>query len=161
MLSSFKKLSFAVFLSTSLLGCASINPTSVADKDRDTTGSFDGTWQLLERPIRSTQIVNTQRFNCKFKKRGTVLYVAMGVGRLRRGGYSASGNISKNGRFRIEIPTENYFKLSDGSKSSGNQITYVFQGKLNASESSSGLFTIGKKELNNGGCSTRLTIKKR
>jgi len=44
-----------------------------------------------------------------------------------------------------------------GTDSARNAVTYVFKGYL-AEDATKGLFTIGMEELNNSGCSTKLTI---
>ncbi len=142
-----------------LVGCAGINPTPVADEDRDLTGKYDGQWYLVERPLNSLQSVAGQRFRCKFDSNRTILYVNDGEGRLGRGTNRGVGNIAKDGRFRIVIPTDLFFRSSVGSSEEGQRISYIFQGELSLERSSKGLFTIGKKALNNNGCSTRLTIE--
>jgi len=140
-----------------LASCASINPTNVSDKDRDTTGSFDGRWTLSQHALRARQVVAQQGFKCKFSKLTRSMLVKDGVASISIGKYRGEGNVSSGGRFRIEIPTDRKFTNSTGVSSIGSEITYIFQGKL-GEQKTTGLYTIGKKALNNGGCSTKLTI---
>lgn len=153
-------LCFSLLLLLLLQSCASINPTSVADEDRDSSGQFDGRWNLIEQQLRSTQPVTGELFTCNFREQKTYLYVSDGIGRLSKGNSKGTGNIGKDGRFRIVIPTERFFTSSTGIKEEGQRISYIYQGKLALSGTSKGLFTIGKKALNNNGCSTRIVIER-
>jgi hypothetical protein len=109
--------------------------------------------------LSATQDIGRERFTCTFKVRTIAKAVNNGTGRINYGGTMRSGNIASNGKFRIELPTENRFKKSNGDNDVKNRITYIFQGYL-AESGASGLFTSGKEDLNNAGCSTKLVITK-
>jgi len=145
---------------TSLLllsACAATLVKPISESDKDTTGEFNGTWTLTQKALASNQNVGDRLFKCRFYDSKAIIRVQNGVGNMVYGKYNGTGNVSNDGAFYIEIPTEHKFKRSLGTSSAKNGVTYVFKGHL-AKDASKGLFTIGMEELNNAGCSTRLTI---
>lgn len=140
-----------------LSSCAATLLKPIKESDKDTTGEYNGTWTLTQKALAANQSVGDKLFKCTFYNSTAIIRVNNGVGQLRYGKYSGKGNISNKGAFYIEIPTEHGFKSSSGTNSSQNAITYIFKGFL-AKDASKGLYTIGMAELNNSGCSTKLTI---
>ena len=149
-----------LFLATgSLSTCAAFIVTPVSDADRDTNETFDGHWRMTLVPLNSIQIVGKERFRCDFRTNVSVLSVKHGVAKIT-GSYPAHvTNVAANGRFRLEIPTENRFRNSRGDNEIKNRVTRIYQGILSG-DASTGLYTLGKESLNNAGCSTRMVIEK-
>ena len=149
-----------LFLGAGLLSsCAAFIVSPVSDADRDTNQTFDGHWRMTTAPLNSMQTVGKARFRCDFRKNVSMLRVKDGAAKITGRYPNHVTNVAANGRFRLEIPTENRFRNSRGNNEIKNRVVHIYQGIL-SEEESTGLFILGKESLNNAGCSTEMTIKK-
>lgn len=142
-----------------LTGCASLIVSPVSDSDRDTENTYDGKWRMTTLPLDSIQTVGKTRFRCEFGKRVAILRVRDGVANVNGRDSKILTNVSSDGKFRLEIPTDRKFTRSNGINEIKNGLTVIYQGILSDGEKS-GLYILGKESLNNSGCSTRMIFEK-
>ena len=150
---------WTLVVSSFLSSCSGLIVSPVSDANRDTKNTYDGRWSLNTRPLNSIQDIGIDRFRCKFVAQTISMTVSNGIGRIYFRGTKHAGNIAGDGKFRIEIPTDRRFTKSDGNNDVKNRITYIYQGFLSA-DGAPGLFILGKENLNNTGCSTKLDFTK-
>lgn len=140
-------------------GCAATVLSPVADADRSTSGIYSGQWILTRLAYKGIQTFGTVRFNCQISETRLQMTVENGIGKISYRGKKYQGNISKEGKFRIEIPTEYSYKSKTGDTGRDAKITFIFQGSL-ASNKLSGMYTEGMAQLNNQGCSAIVKIQR-
>ena len=151
-----RALIMALFLISS---CSTTVLTPISDKDRDISGAYNGKWEVRQLQYKGVQTFGTDRFNCEMRARWHVLVVEDGRGTLDYRGEAYSGNINKEGKFRIEIPTTYEYKSSTGLTGQQPAITLIFQGSL-ADDKLSGMYIEGMAQLNNQGCSAPIKFQR-
>lgn len=123
-----------------MVGCASI-PIDVSDDERDRTGQFDGKWILQPKAFLG---------NCKLGFKRTYMEITEGVGEISPHGPTGIGNISRDGKFSIEVPL-----------STSGDIRHRYAGNLQSTTASGRVFVIlYKGSTQSRQCAQRLTIKK-
>ncbi len=153
-------------LAASITACGSIQ--AVPSSERDSSGKFDGSWigTFQRTPSVQYAYVEDQRWtlNChNYKGRVIGIYIKDGVVSYRSGPDDKihEANISKNGKFRLEVPTDDTAGVTTRSDSTlgKDAITLILLGKM-GSATPKARFVIGVKEFFNHGCSTTIVFKR-
>lgn len=143
-----------------LSGCAA---KAVSDANRDTTGSFDGEWQVLGQKSPAIQHINNWQFHCNSEPFEFRIRVAKGKAYF--GGVSGSGqkitNVGKDGEFTFIVPLDTKAKESGSSARSitnGNRRVF-FKGNL-SNNSLKGSYTVGVQQFAWQGCRSKVKFEK-
>lgn len=133
---------------------------AVSEADRDTTGSFNGSWLIVGKRTASTQQVNYQvRLNCGDLEGDQFgpLIVDNGQASLTLDGSTGTGYVSSKGDFRVEVPIDASIRESGKSELQGGDITIIVNGSL---QKRNGRLVVGIKKFGNAGCSTSTTLQR-
>ncbi len=145
-----------------LQGCASTVLKPVAESNRDVAGSFNGSYQGI---VTNTALVQQAQGNWQFNchditgKNVGVISVVDGIATLGEEEGTPTAFVSKNGKFRFEIPLQEVAAAagtSDATISNGN-ITIILYGSL---DKGAGSMTYGIAEFANNGCTSKVEYKK-
>lgn len=144
-----------------LQGCASTVVKQVSQSDRNTAGSFDGTWQA--------QVVKTAgiqygpgnwQFSCKDMRGRSLGKFTVNQGIAQMGNNNgAIAYVNNAGKFRFEIPMSEVAAAAGTSDStiSNGKMTYIIYGSL---KNQKGTMTFGIAQFSNNGCSSKVQFSK-
>jgi len=144
-----------------LSGCANTVSREVADNNRDTSGRYDGTWMVVILPAASIQTIEQWRFQCDGMEGQFPVDVRDGkLFAAKDGDGFHQTNVSRKGKFRLNMPTADMFQESARSSASiyASDVTYIVQGSL-AGKQPSGYLTAGVAQFGNNGCTTKLQFE--
>lgn len=133
----------------------------VADKFRDNSNQYDGHWTAYTMETVPSQQVGNWKLSCKPLFEQIPIDVRDGVLAVNLNNTEYFTNVSTNGRFRLEIPTD---LKPDASASSVENltnayITLVLQGSLKGMDPE-GRFIVGISTFKNQGCTSRIRYLK-
>ncbi len=139
-----------------LTSCGAIVANPVSEANRDTSGAYDGNWQanVLKSPLKQYGPGNWI-FNCSGKPQQSSFAVNAGEAAVNYQKTSHKAYVSKDGKFRFEIP------MNVDSTASGTSDASIDRGKMTmiiigALKANSGRITYGIEQFANQGCSAKI-----
>ena len=133
---------------------------TVALEDKDSTGRFDGIWQINVLEGASVQHAAEWRLNCSDMSHSFKVLVQDGVMRVWMHGPDEEPSttyIAVDGRFRMSAPTGTKSVANSSSPMLGNpENTMILNGTLNRT-AGKGWYVWGVREFGNHGCTSRFT----
>ncbi len=144
---------FTCLLCVMLLNaCASGPSRQVADAERDVSGTYDGKWKATFVDAPHRQYI--QRWVVSCGSSGLVnamLDVEKGIASMVLAGKKRTTNVSRDGKFRFEIPSDRKVRGINGSDLTDGTVTVIVTGNLTGTEAS-GQWIRGVKSAGNFGC---------
>lgn len=111
--------------------CASTVSRPVSESERDTTGKYDGQWNVKSVRTLSPQTFGTWRSNCTDPKLDFTFEVLAGEVKLTSNEEPQSAFVDKNGRFRMIIPSGQRVGASVSStRNLNSEMAFVLEGRL-------------------------------
>ncbi len=154
------KLFSALLFSTLLTSCGAV-PKQIDSENRDTSGQYDGVWDVSVGKGRTLQYVQNWQFNCGDMSNSFQFAVRDGTIGLQSSKANVTGYVSSQGRFKMYLPIEGEASASGTSDSSINngERRLVLQGRL-GEETGEGFFTVGIAEFGYAGCTSKTQFKR-
>lgn len=145
-----------------LQGCLPGNTRPVSEANKDTSGTYDGTWTAVGKSTAAVQQgIGNWRHNCSDRsgQRYGPIYITEGEATLWLDSNKGTTFIDPEGKFRLEIPLNAVAKASGTSDSSINngKMTFILTGSL---QDQTGNMIFGIAELGNSGCRSAMTFEK-
>ena len=154
------RVSMLMVVSAGLLQACVGGVGTVALGDKDSTGRFDGVWQINVSQGPSVQHAAEWRLDCSNMEHSFSVLVQNGTMRVWMNGPDeepATTYIASDGRFRLAAPTGPKSSSTSSSPMLSNpENTMILNGTLNPS-SGKGWYVWGVKAFGNHGCSSRFT----
>ncbi len=141
-------------------GCAgTISP--VSSRDKDTSGTYDGTWVARHVHTTDTQTYQDWRFSCSKPMDAIALTVAQGVIKPANTKTRLETFVSSTGRFRLEVPLRAKASESGGSDFSidDGKMTIILSGNL-AESKRRGKMVLGVSQFGNSGCTSKFVFER-
>lgn len=147
---------FGAFIT--LTACTDTVRQPLTESERDIRGVYDGRWIAHVSKPAKTQHVAQWVFTCPGEAYDLPFIVRGGRLQLADG----ETWVNRDGKFRLEVPSDRKLKESAGSGDSisRGQVTIILQGSL-AGNSPSGYITAGVEQFGNNGCSSKVRYERR
>lgn len=149
-----------VLFALSLTSCVSNVSSQVKESNKDTTGTFDGTWIAnVQRSPERQFMPGNWIANCNGSEWDFRITVADGVAKTNLRGATQPTFVSSNGDFRFDIPVQSEAKSSSGS---ARDITLAKQTQViyGNFQKAKGRYTFAVAEFGNNGCTAIIEFDK-
>lgn len=151
------KLAAVVLFATLVTGCAGSSiGGGIKEKNKDTTGAYDGTWTVAVQKAPSLQYIGNWNVTCGELERTFTMEVTDATITFYNEGTPTEAYVAADGRFKMIQPLTSKAKASgtsDVSISNGDR-QLILRGKL-APEESKGYITYGIAEFGYNGCTAK------
>jgi len=156
------KIATVLLLSTFVVSCAGTMGPGVSEKNRDTTGTFDGIWTVDVQKAAGTQYYGKWHVSCGDMRRSFNMRVNDGTMTLSDAADAKKAFVSAGGVFKITLPMSDDAQASGNSSStiSNGDMQMILTGTLAASDGNSkGYITYGIAEMGYAGCTAKTKFK--
>ena len=149
----------AVLLCLLVNGCAGTVARAVSESDRDTSGTYDGWWNVKSVETVSPQTFGNWRSNCSDPKIDFKFEVSDGMASWVNNKILRKAFVDKDGRFRMTVPAGGRIGQSVSStRMLNSDVAFVFEGNL-GEEPAIGRYTQQVVQLGDG-CKSSLVYSK-
>lgn len=150
-----------LLLVLALQACSTQVKSVVADQFRDQTNQYDGYWNAYTVDTVFNQKVGNWKLSCKTLFEQIPINIQDGILAVNLNDTKYMTNVSANGRFRLEIPTQlkPYSSAASVESLTNAYITLILQGTLKGADPE-GRFIVGISSFRNRGCTSRIRYLK-
>ncbi len=152
------KIASVLLLSIFIASCASAFSSGVKEKNKDTTGKYDGLWTVEVQKAAGVQYVGKWHMTCGDMRQTFKTNVNNGIMNLGTDSNKTTAFVSKDGDFKLVLPLSGDAQASMGSGTAmaNGDRKLILSGTLSPDgKNSKGYITYGIAEVGYGGCTAK------